>query len=239
MKYPIISILLLLAGCEANQKPVATTAAPAPPKPLFEAPADYSQLRENLPGSPYYYQIHISGIKFQTVKKAFEQRQDAYSLPTFSPGKRLSFTFEMTNPYDKPMLAPVPAYFWLQSANFDLGQGAGAPNTTYNRSSHVYELNGGSVTTATGGELYHVPGAERGSGSDYSLPFKAHQARRFRVTFDKPFPLTCNPVTLLGFTRSNQNAGEQIYTGLVLDVPTGKIIDQLFHKRNDPFVPAN
>lgn len=74
---------------------------------------DYSRLRENLPGSQYYFPVHVFDVKFQTVKKAFEQRKDAYSVPVFSYGKRLTFRFDMTNPYDEPMRAPVPDYFRL------------------------------------------------------------------------------------------------------------------------------
>lgn len=237
MKQKLLPLLLLLASCESSPQQVETT-APAKPKPLFERPADYSMALENLPGSPYYYQIHVYNVSLKTVKKAFEQRKDAYSAPAFSDGKCLSFSFDMTNPYDQAMQAPIPDYFTLQAACFDYGEGSHATNTTYNRMSKAYELGNSSITTAKGGQLHDVPGAERATTTDYQLPFKPHQTRSFKVSLENPFAADCDQVTLLGFTRSDQNAGEQVYVGLVIDVASGRIIDQQFRKRKDAFVPS-
>jgi hypothetical protein len=52
------------------------------------------------------------------------------------------------------------------------------------------------------------------------------------------FAADCNQVTLLGFTRSDQNAGKQVYVGLVIDVASSLIIDQQFRKRDNAFVPS-
>lgn len=241
MKYALLSILLLAAGCEADQQPAQTVSEPvAPPAKAAkdEAPVDYSRLRENLPGSQYYFPVHVFDVKFQTVKKAFEQRKDAYSAPVFSDGKRLTFRFDMTNPYDEPMRAPIPDYFRLQAACFNYGQGSHAANTTYNRTSKTYEFGSSRMTTAQGTELYKLPDAERAVTATYQLPFKPHQTRHFKVVFENPFQADCSAVTLLGFTKSDQAAGEQEYIGLVLDVATGEITDQQFRKRKDAFVPA-
>lgn len=237
MKHKLFALLLLLTGCDSSPRHVKH-AAPAKPKPLFETPADYSRALENLPGSSYYYPIHVYNVSLKTVKKAFEQRKDAYSSPTYADGKRLSFSFDMTNPYDQAMQAPVPDYFRLQALCFDLGEGAGAANTSYNRMSKVYELTGSRITTAQGGQLHDVPGAERATTADYQLPFKPHQTRNFKVSLEEPFAADCDQVTLLGFTRSDQNAGQQVYVGLVIDVASGRIVDQQFRKRKDAFVPA-
>lgn len=206
------------------------------PKPLFEKPTDVSRTLENLPGSPYYFEVHVYDVSLKTVKKAFEQRKDTYSAPTFADGKLLSFSFDMTNPYDQSMQAPIPDYFRLQAACFDLGEGASAANTSYNRMSKISELSGSRVTTAQGGQLHDVPGAERATTANYQLPFKPHQTRRFKVSLEKPFAADCDQVTLLGFTRSDQNAGEQVYVGLLIDVASGRIIDQQFRKRKEAFV---
>ncbi|TDN39851.1 hypothetical protein E4631_23265 [Hymenobacter sp. UV11] len=237
MKQKLFSLLLLLASCESSPRHVKT-AAPAKPKPLLETPADYSRALENLPGSPYYYQIHVYNVSLKTVKKAFEQRKDAYSAATFSDGKRLSFSFDMTNPYEQAMQAPIPDYFALQAACFDYGQGSHAANTTYNRMSKAYEMGNSHITTAKGGQLHDVPGAERATTADYQLPFKPHQTRSFKVSLETPFAADCDQITLLGFTRSDQKPGEQVYVGLVIDVASGRIVDQQLRKRNDAFVPS-
>ena len=238
MKQALLFLLLVLASCEANHPKVEFAAVSAKPKPLFETPADLSRALENLPGIPYYYQIHVYNVSLKTVKKAFEQRKDAYSAPTFSDGKRLSFSFDMTNPYDQAMQAPIPDYFRLQATCFDYGEGSHAANTTYNRTSKAYELGSSRITTSKGGQLHDVPGAERAATTDYQLPFKPHQTRSFKVLLETPFAADCDQVTLLGFTRSDQNAGEQVYVGFVIDVASGRIIDQQFRKRKDAFVPS-
>lgn len=237
MKQKLLPLLLLLASCESTPQQVKTT-VPAKPNPLFEKPTDVSKALENLPGSPYYFEVHVYNVSLKTVKKAFEQRKDAYSAPTFSDGKRLSFCFDMTNPYDQSMQAPIPDYFRLQAACFDLGQGASAANTSYNRMSRTSELTGCQVTTIQGGQLHDVPGAGRATTADYQLPFKPHQTWRFKVSLEKPFAANCDQVTLLGFTRSDQNAGEQVYVGLVIDVASGRIIDQQFRKRKEAFIAS-
>lgn len=237
MKHTLLPLLLLLASCESSPRHIKTT-APVKHKPLFESPADYSRVLENLPGSPYYYQIYVYNISLKTVKKAFEQRRDTYSAPTFSDGKRLSFSFDMTNPYDQPMQAPIPDYFWLQAACFDYGEGSHAANTAYNRMSKTYEFGTSRITMAKGGQLHDVPGATRATTATYQLPFKPHQTRSFKVSLEEPFAADCDQVTLLGFTRSDQNEGEQVYVGLLIDVASGRIVDQQFRKRKDAFVPA-
>jgi hypothetical protein len=242
MKYALLPLLLLVASCGADQQSAQTVSkpvtAPAKVEPVDTTPIDYSRLKENLPGSQYYFPVRVFDVKFQTVKKAFEQRKDAYSVPTAVSGKRLSFGFEMTNPYSEPMSAPIPDYFRLQAACFDLGEHGGQTYTSYNRTSHVYELGAGDVTTTKGGKLYEVPGYERGAYDRPQLPFKPHQTRRFKVVFEHPITTDCSSVTLLGFTKSDQNAGEQIYTGLVLDVASNRIVDQLYKKRSEAFVPT-
>lgn len=242
MRKILLPLLLLLAGCESTPRHVKNAAptkpAPAPKTPVDITPPDYSRAVENLPGSPYYYQVHVYKVALKTIKKAFEQRKDAYSAPVYADGKRLSFNFDMTNPYDQAMQAPIPDYFRLQAACFDYGQGSHAANTNYNRTSKTYELGGSRITTAQGGQLHDVPGAARATTADYQLPFKPHQTRRFKVVLETPFAADCGQVTLLGFTKSDQNAGEQVYVGMVIDVASGQIIDQQFRKRKDAFVPT-
>lgn len=242
MKYALLPLFLLMASCGTDEHPTQTVSkpvnAPAKAAPADDTPIDYSRLRENLPGSEYFFPVHVFDVKFQPVKKAFEQRKDAYSVSTSVSGKRLSFGFEMTNPYNEPIKAPIPDYFRLQAACFDLGEHGGQTYTSYNRTSHVYELAGGDVTTAKGGKLYEISGYERGAYDRPQVPFKPHQTRRFKVVFEHPITSDCSSVTLLGFTKSDQKAGEQVYTGLLLDVANNQIIDQLYKKRNEAFVPT-
>lgn len=231
--------MLFVAACssESTTTTVPVVSSPAVQPALADTvQIDYSHAVENLPGSPYYYQVHVYNVAFKTVKKAFQQQKDAYSAPSFVDGKQLTFSFDMTNPYDKSMQAPIPDYFRLQSACFDLGEGAGAANTSYNRFSRVYELSGSQLTTSTGQDLHDVAGAQRATTSTYQLPFKPHQTRTFKVTLEKPFAADCPSVTLLGFTKSDQNAGEQVYVGMILDVATGTIIDQQTRLRKEAFV---
>lgn len=239
MKYALLSLLLFAASCGTDQPSSQSAATPptAPVKaaPVDTTPIDYSRLKENLPGSQYYFPVRVFDVKFQTVKKAFEQRKDAYSVPTSVSGKRLSFSFEMTNPYNEPLHAPIPDYFRLQADCFDLGEHGGQTYTSYNRTSHVYEHSGSTITTK-GARLYEAPGAVRGAYDRTEMPFKPHQTRRFKVVFENPITNDCSSVTLLGFTKSDQNAGEQVYFGLVLDVANNQIVDQRYKKRNEAFV---
>nr|GFC19367.1 hypothetical protein [Tanacetum cinerariifolium] len=62
--------------------------------------------------------------------------------------------------------------------------------------------------------------------------------RSSKVVMNQPFATDCDYVTLLGFTKSDQQASEQVHVGMVIDIASGQIIDQQYRKRKDAFVPT-
>lgn len=186
-------------------------------------PIDYSELEYHLPRSDYYYEIKITDIKTDLAAGAYERREDEYSVPVPVDGYLLSIHFDMTNPYDKAMVAPIPNYATITSTNKEYF----SSSTTNHRGCQCKIDNTTRITNESGQELWEFAKLEC-AHRKHCMQFAANETKSFIIHFKDPVISDVRKLVFRSFNLSWQeyNGASKREKGLVIDVDKGKVIGE-------------
>lgn len=181
---------------------------------------DLNTFDYNLPNSSYNFIVKISDINTTEKKNHFQIKKDDYSIPKNVDGYLLSMEIEITNPYEKEMMAPIPHYFEITS----LGGEKFTEKTTYSRSCRCQIDNTSEITDINGKNLWEISKDKCGN-NDYCLKFNAKESKKFIITFTEPIISTTKKIVFIGFDKTWDNEGSKRDLGFVIDTEKGEIID--------------
>lgn len=176
----------------------------------------------HLPKSDYHFEVSFLGIETETVANAFTSKKDEYSVPQDVDGYKLIIKFQMRNPYDKEMMASVPKYHYITSANKEYFSGS----TTYSRSCGCEIDNSARVTDNKGkGIIFQVKG-KCGYSGDYCIRFGPNETKEFHVSFRDPIIETVRQIVYVSFHRSwKGKTGNSRDLGWLIDIDQNKVIE--------------
>lgn len=158
---------------------------------------DYSIMNYNLPDSEYIYKIRISKIETDIQKDVFETKEDNYSIPVKVDGYLLSLTVEITNPYDKQMMVPIPYYYKITSINDEYFTNSLIYDTTYNCKVETSS----KIKDNKGKELWkNNIGKCDGYGVNSCVIFNPNETRSFIISFTEPIIFSSTELIFIDFT---------------------------------------
>lgn len=208
----LLSLILFVTALPEDPKTVETsmatetTTAPDTAKISAPVPATFTKnwqpsisMEMELPGSDYKFPVVIEIIKTSRSRNAFKTRKEKYGPLENEDGLLLSFSFTITNPYDKELAFPLDATFYLahpdDSAFIENTQRIGA---CYCNANHYSE-----ILTSSGIALDKM-NLERGcSGGIYPcIPFGPNESKTFKVRFKDPVRSSVKNIWLHGLGRS-------------------------------------
>jgi hypothetical protein len=186
-------------------------------------PDDYSLFDYTLPQSNYTYKIKIIYIETEISKEAFTTKADEYSIPKKVDGYFLTIKFAITNPYDKEMMAPVPDYYYITSANGEWF----SSSTTNHRKCHCQINNSSKVTDLNGKELWQTSEGRCGY-DDYCFKFSPYETKEFKISFKDPLFGEVKKIAFNGFGLkwNNPSYTREQDKGLLIDIENKKIIGE-------------
>ncbi len=186
-------------------------------------PVDYSEFDYALPQSNYTYKIKITDIETKISKDAFTTKADEYSVPENVDGYFLTIKFAMTNPYDKEMMAPVPDYYYITSANGEWF----SSSTTNHRECHCQIENSTKVTNLKGKELWQISEGRCGY-NDHCFKFLPNETKEFKISFTDPIFGEVKKIAFNGFGLkwNNPSYTREQDKGLIIDIDNKKIIGE-------------
>ncbi len=182
--FDIIIFILLLFSCGTHEKEkIAHVDKEVPPPPIVKAePTDFSKIAYELPKSTFVYDVKIEDIQTTIVKKVFTAETEEYEIPKDKEdGYLLTIKYSITNPYNKEMMAPIPDYYWISSANGEFFSSL----TTGHRDCECQIANQHELTTLDNIEVSKLAEGTCGFG-DYCLRFKPNETKIFLVKFRNP-----------------------------------------------------
>ena len=181
-----------------------------------------------LPGSNYTFRIIVGGIKTDPLKDVFNIKPDEYSPAEKKDGYELSFTYSITNPYEKELICPLPTSFYIAAANKKFFSNSVTWSTAcecdVNRSTTIKPDDG------RGMENLSDPG-ECGIYSQYCVAIKAGETRMFNVKFDDPIIASQKTLLLWGFSRSEKTNRKIPYDKCwIVDIDRKEFTGEQLHK---------
>ena len=80
--------------------------------------SDLTNFKTFLFDGEYAYDVTVKDIILTPVKDAFEVTKEKYGVPEKVDGLKLTFSFDITNPYNREMQMPFPEYFEITADEF-------------------------------------------------------------------------------------------------------------------------
>lgn len=217
-------ITILSTGCGNNGTTgeyISDTVAKQEAKPT--KPIDYSLIDYQLPKSEYVFKVKITGIETKIAKDAFTTQTDEYAIPKKVDGYFLTVLFTITNPYDHEMIAPIPDYYYISSAN---GEWFSA-STTYHRKCHCDIDNSTELTTLKGKRLYDISEGKCGY-DDYCIKLGPNESKTFKIKFTDAIFGSVRQIAFNGFNLEWNNPSYTVAqdNALIIDVDQKKIVGE-------------
>lgn len=187
-----------------------------------KSPENHNQFTYKLPGSEYFYAVNILKIETEIVQGAFTITEDQYSVKEKADGFLLDVHLEITNPYSKTMMLPIPDYYYITSLNGEWF----SSSTTRHRSCQCYIDNSLRVKTEDGKELFSIANGKCGT-DDWCVEFAGNEKKVFIIDFKDPFYTQSGKIAFSGFDFLKYGKGKRD-EALIIDIETRQVVGKKY-----------